>query len=226
MADEAVLAVDDRGRTERLFEFAGLGVTHNNDMVTDEAGLTYVSATDRPFQLGDELDEALLGDTSGKISLIDPARQAGRVVADGLPGPNGMCISPDGRTLIVALSYGRQVVRYDRGPHGELSNQTTIAAFDIAQGTPDGIALDRDGGVWIGFGSACTGFLRVNREGQVTNQIDLPGLWSVTCALGGSDRRTLFLAVCRTTIEEFMLSGRSTGQILAVRVDVPGAGIP
>jgi sugar lactone lactonase YvrE len=226
MGEEAVLAVDRNGRTEPYFEFSHLGVAHNNDMVTDHLGLTYVSATDRDFQLGDELDEAMLGDTSGKITLIDPVSQEGHVVARGLPGPNGMCITADGRRLIAALSYGRQVVSFDRADNGGLSGPTTIAAFDIAQGTPDGIALDEEGGIWIGFGSAGTGFLRVDGQGRVADRIELPGVWSVACALGGADRRTLFLAVCRTTIEEFMRSGRSSGQILAVPVEVPGAGIP
>ena len=68
------------------------------------------------------------------------------VVADGLDFPNGMVITPDGTTLIVAESIGRRLTAFTIGADGASSERRVFA--DGLDGPPDGIALDAEGGVW------------------------------------------------------------------------------
>ena len=61
--------------------------------------------------------------------------------------------------------------------------------------------------------------------GEVTHRVETPDALAVAPALGGPDRRTLYLAVNETTVERAR-RGDSAGRIEQVRVDVPGAGWP
>lgn len=58
----------------------------------------------------------------GSIVLVTP-EGAVRVVAHGLVFPNGMAITADGSTLIVAESYGNRLTAYDIGQDGDLAGE-------------------------------------------------------------------------------------------------------
>jgi sugar lactone lactonase YvrE len=68
------------------------------------------------------------------------------MVAEGIAFPNGMLVTPDNATLIVADSYGRCLIAFDIGEDGGLSNRRVWA--DLGEGVPDGICLDAEGAVW------------------------------------------------------------------------------
>ena len=67
-------------------------------------------------------------------------------VADGLAFPNGMAITADGSTLIVAESYAEQLTAYDIAQDGTLSGRRVWATCPGDH--PDGIRLDATGAVW------------------------------------------------------------------------------
>ncbi len=81
----------------------------------------------------------------GTVALVSPDGSA-RQVADGVAFPNGMVVTPDNSTLIVAESYGKKLTAFDIAADGSLSNRRLWA--DLGEGTPDGICLDADGAVW------------------------------------------------------------------------------
>jgi sugar lactone lactonase YvrE len=142
-------------------------------------------------------------------------------VADDLAFPNGMAVTPDNATLIVAVSYGHQLVAFDIDPAGDLSHRRVWA--DLGDGTPDGICVDAEGAVWYADvpHQRC---VRVAEGGTVLQTIDLDR-GSFACALGGPDRRTLFIAAAQWRgMSELVAPG--SGQVLSVEVDVPGAGWP
>jgi sugar lactone lactonase YvrE len=60
-----------------------------------------------------------------------------RQVADYLQFPNGMAVTPDNSTLIVAESYAKQLTAFDIAADGDLSNRRIWAEVD---GYPDGIS--------------------------------------------------------------------------------------
>lgn len=90
---------------------------------------------------------AYRGDVSdGFIVLIDD--NEARIVADGLAYTNECSVHPDGERLYVNETFGRRLSSFDIAPDGDLSNRRTIAEF--GHGTyPDGLAFDREGGIWI-----------------------------------------------------------------------------
>jgi sugar lactone lactonase YvrE len=181
-----------------------------NDMIIDGAGRAYVSG------FGFDLFAATPTPASATLGFV--ARQGeARAAAEGLFFPNGMALSADRRTLIVAETLGRSLAAFDVAADGALSDRRVYAPTGDA--TPDGIALDAAGGVW--FGSPTTEeFLRVLPGGEVTHRIATPGRWAVACALGGDDGRTLYLCVAETTMEQ-RAQNRSRGWIMTARTDVP-----
>src|SRR5262249_10887534 len=139
-------------------------------------------------------------------------------VGEGLAFPNGMAVTPDNATLIVAESYGDRLSAFDIAADGSLSNQRTWAS--LGGGHPDGICLDAEGAVWYGDGPAkrC---VRVREGGEVLQRIDLDrGCFA--CMLGGAERRTLFMMAA-----EFPPPANiRTGQVLTMEAPAPGAGWP
>ncbi len=125
----------------------------------------------------------------GIIALVTPDGRASQV-ADGIEFGNGMAVTPDNRTLIVAESYASRLTAFDINDDGTLENRRVWA--DLGEDPPDGICLDADGAVWYADvpHHQC---VRVREGGEVLDRIEFDrGCFS--CALGGSDGKTLFVA--------------------------------
>jgi sugar lactone lactonase YvrE len=73
----------------------------------------------------------------GIIAFVGPDRVA-RQVADGIAFPNGMAVTPDNSTLIIADSHGKKLTAFDIAADGSLSNRRVWA--DLGGGVPDGSA--------------------------------------------------------------------------------------
>ena len=82
--------------------------------------------------------------------------------------------------------------------------------------------MDAEGAIWLG-GLANGRFLRVMPDGEVTDQVDVGDQWAIACVLGGRDRKTLFMTVSKTS---WPVDDKTRGCVLAVEVDVAGAGWP
>jgi len=217
MLDGLLLRLDSDGLHTHA-DLNALDSVHTNDMVVDEDGRAYI---------GDVAFDISAGPPrQGNVILVTPDGNV-RVVADGLNYPNGMVISPDGKTLIVAETVGRCLTAFDIAPDGSLSGRRPFA--DLATGAiggahPDGICIDAEGAIWASS-PPTSEFVRVKEGGAVTHRIPAPGKWAVACMLGGEDRRTLFLCTAKTTLQD-LGQGKSVGWIETVRVEVPGAGRP
>jgi sugar lactone lactonase YvrE len=184
-----------------------------NDIVVSAEGFIYLDLY-RPYVEG-ELP-------TGDILVITPDGEV-KTVAQDLSTPNGIGISPDGSTLVVAETFGNRLLAYAIAPDGTLSGERVYAEFGEGHG-PDGVCLDAEGAVWVGCHQSSE-FLRVLDGGEITHRVPIGGDWAVAPALGGEDRRTLYMVVNRTSYEQ-MAAGQSEGRIEQVRVDVPGAGRP
>lgn len=185
-----------------------------NDMVVDAHGRAYVTGFGFDIYRGEAFRAA-------GIYLVTP-EGAAREVAGGLLFPNGIAISPDGSTLLVAETFRGSVAAFSIEADGSLSGWRNF--LNLGEARPDGICIDAEGGVWVS--SLLTGvFQRLLPGGEVTHEIHVDGRWAVSCTLGGEDRRTLFLCSAETTLETRFL-GVSRGRIDTVQVEVPGAGWP
>jgi sugar lactone lactonase YvrE len=186
-----------------------------NELVVDGRGNAYVNAVGFDATAGEAFK-------SGFIALAAPDRSV-RQVADDLAFPNGMAVTPDNSTLIVADSYRHSLVAFDIGSDGGLSNRHVWA--DLGAGVPDGICVDAETAVWYADvpNKRC---VRVAEGGTVQQTIELDR-GGFACALGGHDRRTLFIVAAELrgmTEAEMVTPG--TGQVLTTEVDVPGDGWP
>ena len=184
-----------------------------NEMVVDGRGHVYVNGGGFDFAGGEEF-------APGMIALIDGPDSA-RIVADDLAFPNGMLIAPDGATLIVGESYARRLSAFDIADDGSLVNRRIWA--DVGDGVPDGICMDAEGAVWYADvpNRRC---VRVREGGEVlqTVQVDR-GCFA--CALGGEDRRTLYITANQWGGPGSMLE-RTEGVLLALAAPAPGVGWP
>ena len=218
LPDGRLLVLTEAGLMERppdggLTRYADLGGLSEhawNDIVVDGRRNAYVNNIG--FEFGGEF-------APGLIALVTPDGTA-RQVADGLAFPNGMAVTPDNSTLIVAESYGGVLTAYDIADDGSLSGRRVWA--DLTGAAPDGICLDAEGAVWFAEvpGRRC---VRVAEGGEIRQVVE-SDLGCFSCALGGSDRRTLY--VTAAAWPDAMTPGSHTGKILCASVDVPGAGWP
>jgi sugar lactone lactonase YvrE len=209
--DRQVLRYDG----ETVFTIADLSdLTPANlgDMVVDRAGRAYIGS------------QAYSGGVIVRLDPDDGVTGATRatVVAEDLDFPNGMVITPDHRTLIVAESIGRRLTAFTIDDDGALHDRRVFA--DGLDGPPDGIALDAEGGVWTSMTLAHQ-FERIVSGGSVTDRIDMGDRVPVACALGGPERRTLFL-LSSTDAYPQRLVGTRLSRLDAVTVATPGAGQP
>src|SRR5207237_7250737 len=131
-------------------------------------------------------------------------------VADGIAFPNGMAITPDDSTLIVAESYGKKLTAFDIAADGVLSGRRTWA--DLGDGVPDGICLDAEGALWYADvpNKCCS---RVREGGEVLQTLDLDR-GAFACMLGGPDGSTLFVVATEWNGPEAMLDAPRSGQVL------------
>ena len=172
------------------------------DMVVDHRGRAYIGS------------QAFEG---GVVLRVDPDDSV-RVVATDLDFPNGMAITPDRRTLIVAESIGRRLTAYTIDDDGDLSDRRVFA--EGLDGPPDGICLDAEGGVWTAMTLAHQ-FERIVDGGAVTHRIDIGGRTAIACMLGGAADRTLFMVTSSDAYPQ-RLVGTRLSRVDTVIVDTPG----
>ena len=156
------------------------------------------------------------------IDCVEPDGRA-RVVADGLHFPNGMVITPDGRTLIVAECMGHRLTAFDIRADGSLANRRVYAQLpdDV---NPDGIALDAEGAVWLANPEGRHAVLRVREGGEIVDRIDL-NTHAYAVMLGGPERRHLFISASDSH-DPAQIAHAASATLRVVEVEVPGAGIP
>lgn len=174
-----------------------------NEIVVDPAGRVYVDVPgSMPWE--DPLP--------GSVAVVLPDGTS-RHVAGDLWFPNGMAVTPDGSTLVVAESHADRLTAFTIAD-GDLVDRRVWAELDEGS-APDGICLDRDGAVWFASvpGSRC---VRVAEGGEVLQTVEA-GQPCFSCVLGGPDGRTLFI-----TANDYDEHGVRNGRVLTTRVDVAG----
>jgi len=243
---QEIIAVDPSGRSEVVLK-APLGLPFCIDwlpggpllVVSGSAGLllrrepggslvTYADLTSFSAAGWNEIvvdgrGNAYVNGGPGIIALVTPDG-AVRQVADGFAFPNGMAITPDNATLIIAESHGRKLTAFTIAADGTLSDRRVWA--DLGSGVPDGICIDAEGAVWYAdVPNQCC--VRVREGGQVLETVNLDR-GGFACMLGGPDRKTLFIIATEWRgmqhIQE--VAAARTGQLLTIEAPAPGAGWP
>lgn len=200
-----------------LIRYADLSPWHpfqSNDMVVDGAGRAYVGNVGFDY-LGGEAPCAT------NIVMVDRTGNA-TLAAAGLECPNGTIVTPDGKTLIVAETFGRCLTAFAMGSDGSLSDRRVLAELD--EHVPDGICLDAEGCVWVASPHSHS-VLRVRDDGAIIDRVAIEDAQPFACILGGADRKTLYVCCAPDHLAAETLRLRG-GRIDAIRVATPGAGLP
>ncbi|TPJ05899.1 SMP-30/gluconolactonase/LRE family protein [Mesorhizobium sp. B2-7-3] len=184
-----------------------------NEIVVDGRGNIYVNGGGPAPAAGQHFGP-------GTIVLVTPDG-AVRQVADTIAFANGMAVTPDNKTLIIAESHANRLSAFDIAADGSLSNRRTWADLD---GYPDGICLDADGAVWYADvpNKHC---VRVREGGDVLQTVTADrGCFA--CMLGAADRKTLFITAAEWRGFERMTSDARTGKVLGIEAPAPSVGWP
>jgi sugar lactone lactonase YvrE len=218
MEQKKLVRVTDGGVHADLSSYGG---SYLNDMVVDDrtgrAWVDLLSIFDVDPTL--EHDDAII--------VVEPNGES-RIAARGqVSRPNGIALSPDRRTLISAMGILDSLVAYTIAADGTLADRRIYA--DTRSEHADGICVDAEGGVWSSTLHTHR-FIRYRRDGEIDRVVDVSPHWSVACALGGPDGKTLFMATAEGPPDtEWGLHGNlhlSTGYIEITEVDVPGVDFP
>ena len=229
MKDQRILRVDG-GQVSTLADLGAVCGGHANDLVVDRHGHVFV---------GDLAFDLMGGGTPEPTSLkrVD-ADGSVHVVADGMWTPNGMAITPDGRTLLVGETLGNRITAFDLAPDGAVTNRRPWALFGEPPtgGTieevigelalaPDGCTLDAEGHLWVADGIGGRA-VRLGPGGTIVEEIPAPeGMGLFACQLGGEDGRTLLMC-CAPDFFEHTRAPVREAVLVATEVDVPHAGLP
>jgi gluconolactonase len=165
-----------------------------NDVVCHSDGSIWF--TDPPF--------GILGYYEGRLATpelpthvyrVDPANGRVTVVAADLTRPNGLAFSPDESRLYVVEAgvTPRLIHAFEVVDGGTLTRKRRLV--DAGPGTPDGLRVDVDGNLWVGWGMGEEGLDGVavfDPSGKPIGRIDLPERCANLC-FGGLHRNRLFM---------------------------------
>jgi len=215
MDDRRLLRLDGEGLHE-VADLSGYTDKPINDMVVSDAGVAYIGSFGFDLHAG-ETPRATV------VLAVDIESGAHRIAADELRFPNGMVITPDDSTLIVAESFGACLSAFTIESDGSLTNRREWALLEGGE-VPDGICLDAEGCVWVSS-PPTREFVRVHEGGEITERIPTGGPMAIACMLGDDDRKTLYMLTSKGLDPEKAAQLR-TGRLERVRVAVAGAGLP
>ena len=218
--DRAIVRREPDGTLVRHGDLAPWATGNANDMVVASNGQAYAG------NFGFDLESLFEGtlDANGIVPTplvrVDPDGTSCEAAAD-IQFPNGTVITEDGKTLIIAETFGGRLTAFDRDADGTLTNRREWAALTGV--APDGICLCADGSVWVANALAAE-CVRVAEGGEILERV-ATALNCFACMLGDEDRRTLYLI---TAADSHTPRARATrnGAIEKVRTTVPGTGLP
>ena len=220
MLDRQLLVLEADGQLRLAADLRPYAGELANDMLVDRHGRAYVGG----FVAGAGSNNTERRDNAPGANLLlvdfsqDSAAPVISVAATDLRIPNGLAISADGATLLVAETAAKRLTAFTIAADGALSARRTWADLELY---PDGICLDAGGCAWVASNTPPC-FQRVAEGGAVLRRIDTGDIAGFACVLGGTARDTLFL------LEAPYPSANTdrAGRIRVLRADVAGAGLP
>ncbi|MDA8369187.1 MAG: SMP-30/gluconolactonase/LRE family protein [Nocardiopsaceae bacterium] len=215
MENRELLRIQADGSSEKAADLSEVSFSPN-DMWVDSTGRAYISQLGYDVFGGAEPQgtHVLVADPDGSVSTA----------GTGLVCPNGIGLTPDGRTLIVVESFAQRISAFAVDSQGRLSDQRVFAQFEQTEANVmDGLCVDSAGAVWV----ACPFAGEVRRildGGEITDRVkvETDGHMAIACALGGPDLRTLYVCAADITFEQMADDFNGKARIEAATVDIPG----
>lgn len=171
-------------------KFEGKRFNSPNDLVIAKSGTIFF--TDPPYGL--KKGEAPELPQHG-IYSVTPAGKVSLVISD-IRFPNGIALSPDQKTLYIAVSDPKdtRVMAYDLQDDGSVKNGRVFFNAQPLKsaerkGGCDGMKVDSNGNIWT---TGPGGVLIISKDGKHLGSI-LTGQATANCAFGGTDHSTLYI---------------------------------
>ena len=164
-----VVSGRDLSLDERTLLPAPEGVAGFNDLVTDDEGAILAGALRFNPLAGEE-------PAPGEVLRLAPDGSAA-VFADGITWPNGIGLAPGGATVYVNDFAAGEVLAFD----AEGGQRRVLASVE---GSPDGLAVDADGRIWVALGPAGA-IARYTPDGVLEERIDTPAEFVASVAFDG-----------------------------------------
>jgi gluconolactonase len=231
MFGHRIIEMDSKGKILRVLadRYDGKSLDGPNDLVMDSKGGIYFS--DPQFTADAEKNQP-----GRNIYYLTPSGEVIRLLEpDAFAMPNGLALSPDGKTLYVNNTYDNEewwnvdsdkdhfIWAYDVDEDGSIGNGRKFAELLLIEGVldrgarssgADGMKVDMEGNVYVG---TWAGLQIFDNEGKSVGIINTPD-YPVSLAFGGADMKTLYIAAVdkiysiRTKIPGFLVSGmKSSG---------------
>lgn len=185
----AAISIVAGKKPQRLATFPDAKTMRPNDLVVDNTGGVYVTLT-------------------GKNQVVYVRDNGDFTVAvDAIETPNGITLSPDGRTLYVAAYKPKQIWAYEVTAAGQASNGRLLATMDDGDALgADGMTIDRAGNIY------CAGATDVwiwSPSGELRQKLPCPTR-PINCAFGDNDMQSLYITGFGGLYRQKMhISGRS-----------------
>jgi gluconolactonase len=186
--------------------YEGKRLNSPNDVVVKSDGTIWF--TDPPFGIGGNYEGHVAeSEINPNVYRFDPSSGALGIVADDIPGPNGLAFSPDERVLYVVASRAepnREIRAFDVVDGVRLTHGRVF--IDADRGTPDGFRVDVDGNLWCGWGMGdpeLDGVRVFDPAGAPIGHIRLPERCANLC-FGGRYRNRLFMAASHGLYSVYM----------------------
>jgi sugar lactone lactonase YvrE len=179
--------VDDHGHVETLPQVFADRAVRMNDGATDPDGRFYCGSMAYDVTPG-----------AGTLYRLD-ADGAVSVVLEAVTISNGLAWTPDGGTAYYVDSPTRRIDVLDYNAEAGLTNRRPFVTVVEHDGLPDGLTVDREGGVWVAFfgGSAVR---RFGPAGTVEEVLDLPVTQPTACTFGGDGLDELYITTSRENL--------------------------
>jgi sugar lactone lactonase YvrE len=199
----ALLSLADESLST-LAEIPHAGHMRLNDGACDPAGRFWVGSM-------------ALAETPGAAALYRFADRSLESMVDGVTLSNGLGWSPDGTRMyyVDSPTYRIDVFDYDVAA-GTAANRRPFVELERAEGIPDGVAVDDEGGVWLAlWGGSCV--RRYSSAGGLEEVVDVPAAHVTACCFGGDDGRSLFITSAEPdgrlfVVENAGVSGRPSSR--------------
>ncbi len=195
--------------------FDGRRLNSPNDLVVKSDGSVWF--TDPMFGISNDYEGYISPSEIGmNVYRIDPEAEKIAIVMEGIEAPNGLCFSPDEKTLYLVESRSvpnRNILAFDVVDGRRLANRRIL--IDAGAGaTPDGLRCDTDGNLWCGWGMGSDDLDGVRvfaPDGTPIGHIGLPERCANLC-FGGLKRNRLFMAASQSVYALYVnVQGASGG---------------
>jgi sugar lactone lactonase YvrE len=145
-------------------------------------------------------------------------------VLEGVTVSNGMDWSPDGRTFYYIDSPTLAVDAFDfDSAAGALSRRRRLVTIEYGAGAPDGMTVDREGGLWVAIAGAGE-VRRYAPDGSLLARVSISAPAVTSCCFGGDDYDQLFITCLGRRLPEVVLALGLTADVLERAATAPGAG--